>query len=311
MRASAVMFPPKTFRFAAGSCAANVQISKSPNLSRGFTLVELLVVIAIIGVLVALVLPAIQSARESARRIGCSNNLRQIGVGLLNHHAAKNQFPVGLTDRRTAANPNGRDLAWSIFLLPYIEERGIWQSFNTSLAFNAAANLPAASQVVPIYICPSTVRVGGYRAGALTGGMDGKPLATTTEWMGCTDYGGMFGWDGAPPAYPYMNGVMVWETPISIKQITAGTSHVILVAEDSGRDWTMDGAWANGLNIFDTTGPLNVVQWNEIWSDHPGGAQVVLCDGSVHFAAETISTSVLAPLCNRSVGGDSLALSGP
>jgi prepilin-type processing-associated H-X9-DG protein len=72
----------------------------------------------------------------------------------------------------------------------------------------------------------------------------------------------------------------------------------------------MDGQWANGQNIFDTTGPINNQQFNEIWSDHPGGAQVVLCDGSVHFASERISGLVLAPLCNRS-GGDAAALSGP
>ncbi len=305
------MFSPSRLCVGTDSRLANPQISKSLNLSRGFTLVELLVVIAIIGVLVALLLPAVQSARESARRIGCSNNLRQMGVGLQNYHAAKNQFPVGLTDRRTGANPAGRQLAWSVFLLPYIEERGIWQSFNTKLAYDAATNLAAAAQVVPIYICPSTVRVAAYRVGPLTGGMDGLPLATTTEWMGSIDYGGMFGWDGTSPSYPYMNGVLVWDTPISIRQISGGTAHVILVAEDSGRDWTMDGQWANGQNIFDTTGLIDVVQWNEMWSDHPGGAQVLLCDGSVHFAAATMSTSVLAPLCNRSIGGDTTALGGP
>ena len=304
------MFSPNRLCVGTDSRLANLQISKSPNLSRGFTLVELLVVIAIIGVLVALVLPAVQSARESARRIGCSNNLRQIGIGLLNHHSAKNQFPAGLTDRRTIANPNGRQLAWSVFLLPYIEERGVWQSFNTSLAYNAAANMPAAATVVPIYICPSTARLAAHRLGPLTGGMSGQPLATTTDWMACSDYGGMFGWDGASPAYPYMNGVLVWDTPISIQQISGGTSHVILVAEDSGRDWSMDGQWANGQNIFDTTGPINVAQFNEIWSDHPGGAQVVLCDGSVHFASETMSTDVLGPLCNRNTGGDTTALGG-
>ena len=277
--------------------------------ARGFTLVELLVVIAVIGVLVALLLPAVQSAREAARRASCSNNLRQIGIGLLDYHNGSNQFPAGLTDRRTGANPTGRQLAWSIFLLPYIEERGVWTLFNTSLGYDAPQNLPATSQVVPIYICPSTVHVAPYRVGALTGGMSGQPLNTATDWMGTIDYGGMFGWDGASPAYSYMNGVMVWETPTSIPQISGGTSHVILVAEDTGRDWTMDGQWANGQNIFDTTGPINVAQFNEIWSDHPGGAQVLLCDGSVHFASATISTDVLAPLCNRT-GGDPSALQG-
>ena len=229
---------------------------------------------------------------------------------MLDYHNACNQFPAGLTDRRTLVNPAGRQLAWSVFLLPYIEERAIWKSFNTSLGYDAAANLPATSQVIPIFTCPSTSRLASKRVGSLTGGMSGQPLATATDWMGTIDYGGMFGWDGMTPAYPYMNGVMVWETPTSIPQISGGTSHVILVAEDTGRDWTMDGQWANGQNIFDTTGPIDVQQWNEIWSDHLGGAQVLLCDGSVHFASAMVSTSVLAPLCNRT-GGDVSSLAGP
>ena len=272
---------------------------------RGFTLVELLVVIAILGVLVALLLPAIQSARESARRTACASNLRQIGIGLLNHHAAHGHFPAGLIDRRTPTNRNGRQLAWSVFLLPHIEEQNTWKLFQTNLAYIAPENLPATSRVIPIYCCPSTVRLAPYRVGNRTGDRAGIGLDKATDWMGTTDYGGMFGWTGA--GYSFMNGVMIWETPMSVKQIPGGTSHVIIVAEDSGRDWTMTGEWANGGNIFDQTGPINLHQYNEMWSDHPGGAQTVFCDSSVHFFDERISTTVLAPFCARD-GGDPAAL---
>ncbi len=275
--------------------------------ARGFTLIELLIVIAIIGILLAILLPAVQQAREAARRTGCANNLRQIGLGLLNYHAARKSFPAGLIERRTPQNPNGRQLAWSVFLLPYIEEPAVWQLFQTKLAYLDAKNLPATSQVIPIYVCPSTVRVAAYRVGGRTAGMSGAPLSTATDWMGVIDYGGMFGWTGV--GYTFMNGVMVWETPISIKQITGGTSHVILVAEDSGRDWTMTGEWANGMNIFDQTGAINRVQANEMWSDHPGGVELLLCDGSVHFGDDRIAIEALAPLCTRA-GGDTAALDG-
>jgi prepilin-type N-terminal cleavage/methylation domain-containing protein len=270
---------------------------------RGFTLVELLVVIAIVGLLLALLTPAVQSTREAARRVVCANNLRQIGIGMLADHNAQQHFPVGLTDRITAANPNGRQLAWSIFLLPFIEEKSAWQLFNLNLSYASAANLPSTTQIVPTYLCPSTSRFATNRVGGITG----TPIQPRANWMGCIDYGGMFGWTGA--GYTFMNGVMIWEQPIAISQITGGTSHVILVAEDSGRDYTMDGQWANGQNIFDQTGPINVVQWNEMWSDHPGGAQIVLCDASVHFVADTISTTILAPLCTRD-GGNTNALVG-
>jgi prepilin-type N-terminal cleavage/methylation domain-containing protein len=275
--------------------------------SAGFTLAELLVVIAVIGILVGLLLPAVQSARESARRAACASNLRQIGVGLLNHHAAHGHFPAGLIDRRTAANRNGRQIAWSVFLLPYLEEQTVWKLFNTNLAYIAPENLPATSRVIPLYCCPSTVRLAPYRVGNLTGDRAGVGLDKATDWMGTTDYGGMFGWTG--PGYTFMNGVMIWETPINAKQIRGGTSHVIIVAEDTGRDWTptMNGEWANGANIFDQSGPIDVRQSDEMWSDHPSGSQAVFCDSSVHFFDQRIATAVLAPLCTRD-GGDTGAI---
>ncbi len=103
-----------------------------------FTLVELLVVIAIIGILVALLLPAVQASREAARRSQCANNLRQLGIGLLAYHDAIGAFPPGLLDRRTGANPQGKQLSWNVFLLPYIEEQPVYALFDTGTATTAS-----------------------------------------------------------------------------------------------------------------------------------------------------------------------------
>ncbi len=192
-------------------------------------------------------------------------------------------------------------------MLPYLEEQNVWKGFQLSLPYLDPQNLPAAGQVVPTFICPSTVRLGPYRLESRTGGRSGN-LATAADWMGATDYGGMFGWSGV--GYPFMNGVMVWETPIGIAQIPGGTSHVIIVAEDTGRDWPWHGEWANGANVFDQTGNINARQSDEMWSDHPGGVQLLMCDGSAHFLADSIATTVLAPLCTRN-GGNPAALAPP
>ena len=96
---------------------------------RAFTLVELLVVIAILGMLVALLLPAVQAAREAARRSQCSSNLHQIGIALQSYHGGQQTFPPGCT------NKGAQQLAWSLYLLPYLEEQNVRAMFNTSLAY--------------------------------------------------------------------------------------------------------------------------------------------------------------------------------
>ena len=105
---------------------------RSQNLRRGFTLVELLVVIAIIGILVGLLLPAVQAAREAARRMSCSNNFKQIGLGLHNYHSAYKQLPMEQggtwTDGNSPANMNNRyDLSWLVGLTPFIEQQAVWE----------------------------------------------------------------------------------------------------------------------------------------------------------------------------------------
>src|SRR5690606_11026667 len=112
----------------------------------GFTLVELLVVIAIIGGLVALVLPAVQGARESARRSQCANNSLQIGLDLLAHHDAHGGLPMGCLEWRPAGNTTQRQLAWSVFLLPYLEHQSPYDALDLTQGFDAPANADAAQQ---------------------------------------------------------------------------------------------------------------------------------------------------------------------
>jgi len=265
-------------------------------LRAGMTLIELLVVVAIIGTLVALVLPAVQAARESARRAHCQNNLRQIGVALHIYHGARRQLPIGCVDKRiSSTNPAGRQLAWSAELLPQLEQPALWQRIDFQSAYDSAINSSAAIATVAIYICPSTTRTAPGREGHVVA----NPLAQADmdAYRGAAiDYGGIF---GAAQTSPSANGVFLYDRPVTLSDVTDGTSHTLAVAEDSGRGWLTNGEWINGENIYDVGGPINKQQDNEIWSDHPGGAMVLWCDGGVVLLAEATELSVVRAMCTR------------
>jgi prepilin-type N-terminal cleavage/methylation domain-containing protein/prepilin-type processing-associated H-X9-DG protein len=262
----------------------------SPRL-RAFSLVELLVVITIIGILLALLLPAVQAAREAARRASCCNNLRQIGIALQNYHAAIGSFPPGGIEHRAMINPktgkpygaSGRQLAWSAFLLPYIEQDSLYHQLDTGKAFDATENATAAATVLSVYICPSVPQGDCLKQG-----------------RGPCQYGGIYGERITSPNNP-PKGTMLYDQAISIAQIRDGTSNTIIVAEDS--DFT-DGQWINGLNVFDQAFAINQAPSyeNDIRSKHPGGANGAFCDGSVHFLTESMDLKVLAAICTRAGG---------
>ncbi len=250
---------------------------------RGMTLVELLVVLAIIGILMALLLPAVQAAREAARRASCSNNLRQIGIGLHNYHDVAGRFPPGGIEPRTPANPHGRQLAWSVFLLPQIEQMPLYDQLDTGKAFDDPVNAEAAATVLPIYICPSAPQFERLISG-----------------RGPCRYGGIYGERITGPNQP-PKGVMLYDMSFRIADISDGTSSTLIIAEDSE---FQDGQWINGRNVFDQAFAINKAPAfeNDIRSKHPNGAQGLFCDSSVHFLSETMELTVLAALCTRARG---------
>ena len=226
---------------------------------RGFTLIELLVVIAIIGVMVGLLLPAVQTARESGRRNACSNNLKQIGLAILNHHDAKQSFPAGIlitggtimtevaaagsfaTWRFTGGQP-----AWGAMILPFLEQAEVYDklvfsgtaspTFSTPTASVAMTTLISSSSAVsarplPVYSCPSDIlkQTGLFQnmgTSNYVGNFGVPPSVSATNWNGV---GGQR--YGNP--YPNASGVLYHASKIATKDITDGTSKTFLVGEVS------------------------------------------------------------------------------
>jgi prepilin-type N-terminal cleavage/methylation domain-containing protein len=202
---------------------------------RGFTIIELLVVIAIIAVLVSLLLPAVQAARESARRTQCKNNLHQLGLAAFNCEAATRNFPTAGegVDYTTPARPdNGSAPPFSTFSLqsfhtavaPYAEEQVLTVQYNNNYVYNdsrAPQNQTAAQTIIPWFLCPSNSL---YQADP-----DGYG---TTDYM-VISYTDIDPSTGARNGLTTMNGgLVVGGGPISL--ISDGLSHTILVGEDSG-----------------------------------------------------------------------------
>ena len=268
-----------------------------------FTLVELLVVIAILGVLIALLLPAVQAAREAARRTQCSSNLHQMGVASQAYHAAKNEFPAGNLGYRLsiAARKTDRDLCWTLFILPYMEQRSLYEEFDFTVRWDDPGdppsddipnNLELSRKNLSVFQCPSTQH----------------------EYDGAGDYGGVSGSDltgltwGYGPGKAISSGVLLninknstfikWVNPVRIRDITDGTSSTIMVCEDGGAADPI-GRWANGQQVFAVNTPMNLVRGNEAFSDHPTGCQVQMADGSAHFINEDIDLWLLGALCTK------------
>jgi prepilin-type N-terminal cleavage/methylation domain-containing protein/prepilin-type processing-associated H-X9-DG protein len=263
---------------------------------RAFTLIELLVVIAIIAVLIALLLPAVQAAREAARRISCVSNLKQIGIALHGYHDVHNTFPAGgwiaIPTQPKTLNMN---MGWSAAVLPWLEQRALYDGLNVNLPYNDPTNSTAAYTVLQVYLCPSEPRKTYWNQSP------GDVFASADA-----DYGGMYGPRGLssptftnnPPCGP-----MIFNQNISLAQITDGTSQTIQVGEDPE---AINAMWISGHNIFDQSAPINArpptEYGEELTSQHPGGVNTLFGDGSVHFLKNQTNPIPLAALCTRALG---------
>lgn len=276
----------------------------------GFTLVELLVAIAIIGILMGLLLPAIQAARGSARKITCANHLRQAGLGISQYLAVQDsRIPPGGEDHRGAICPEGRSFAWSMFILPYIEQNALYSDIDLFKKYDDEENLTAARTILPVYLCPEVA----YQQKAANG-------------MALTHYGGNYGARFASKNNNYpVNGPMIYTgrypnaylptgkrgllvvDPLREADVTDGMSQTLFLAEDARKEENYthgDRYWICSSNVFDIESGVNQAppDDNGFCSKHTGGAYGVMGDGSVHFMSEGMDPEVLASLCTIGFG---------
>ncbi|MGA2797662.1 MAG: DUF1559 domain-containing protein [Thermoguttaceae bacterium] len=255
----------------------------------GFSLVELLVVIAIIGLLAGLLLPAVQSSRESARRMTCLNNLHQIGLGMLTFHDVYKRFPLGGVEMKTLKipgtnkllYPNGRQLAWSAYILPYVELQSLARRIDFGKAYDSPENAAVAVEIVPLYLCPSHAR-----------------NSYLIDRFAACDYGGIYGQRILPNPDPQKRpqGIMLYSQYVRISDVKDGTTHTLIVSEDSE---SADMKWIFGLNVFDVSGPINSAQENDLWSKHPGGVNGLMADGNARFLSQDMDKNTLSAICTR------------
>jgi prepilin-type N-terminal cleavage/methylation domain-containing protein/prepilin-type processing-associated H-X9-DG protein len=303
---------------------------------RGFTLIELLVVIAIIAVLIALLLPAVQAAREAARRIQCTNNLKQLGLALHNYNDSHNQFPMGGIGRQTsngqyAGNNTGANAEYRQSfiptLLPFLELGTLYNAYNANQQSFLPVNSTVTQSVIAVYVCPS------------------DPNAPVLFNNGSQqDYKGNYGvnwgpstfWNTLQPQAPFW---LVYGATMAA--INDGTSNTLAIMEivqapntvngsldRRARVWNDDGSCYQVMTKLPPNSPLpdfgvcgnapaqNLPCINDpshddggpdqapnyylgSRSNHPGGVNALLCDGSVHYFKNSINLMPWQALSTR------------
>jgi prepilin-type N-terminal cleavage/methylation domain-containing protein/prepilin-type processing-associated H-X9-DG protein len=301
---------------------------------KAFTLIELLVVIAIIGILVSLLLPAVQKVREAANRASCQNNLKQIGLALHNYHDAFKQLPGNIRPSST----NTVRVRWVTFLLPYFEQDNLYAQYRFDKNWSDPLNLPLTGLPLKIFTCPSTPEPER---------LDYLPENPTGGIAACGDYSGIYGVDPELLTLGFVDeageGAISKTKKLRFADFKDGLSNTLHVTESAGKPnlWQVNqqigqaplvrvngGAWsrpaseipwlrgssadgtvfpgpvainaANGQQVTVYPDPFYGVDGTgEVYGFHPGGVNALFVDGSVHFIEQSINIRTFAALVTR------------
>ncbi|QDV48394.1 DUF1559 domain-containing protein [Gimesia fumaroli] len=278
-------------------------LSRSRQLRRGFTILELLVTFGVIGTLMGLILPAVGSAREVARQLQCKNQLKQIGLALHSYHDTNNCLPSGWqweASRQSA-------YSWAVTLLPYLEQRAIYDQVNRNQILSHPLNQSARSTSIVNFLCPSDIidpTFMLYEENKLT-----ETLTPLFE-LPTANYFGVFGTiepDDSIPA-PLGDGTFLEFRLVRFADLQRGLSNTIIVGERTmakvpstwlGVDSSGEDAACRLVGMAMTTPNCNICDECEFSSRHPGGANFLWGDGRVRIVSENIDSSTYQGMARR------------
>jgi len=299
-----------------------------PGTRRGFTLIELLVVIAIIGVLVGLLLPAVQQAREAARRMTCQNHLKQIGLAMQNYHAAHKVFPPGYVSRfDSAGNETGTGWGWGSFILPQLEQSALFDQINFNVGIEHTLNANARVVSLPMFLCPSAPTPERYQL-AKRSLATGAFISNICE-VAPANYVGMFG--TFEPGVGG-DGMLFRNQSLSFRDILDGSPTTLMAGERAFAlgEATWTGAVTDAVIVPDGTdgvgtGPPESASSlilghsgdgyspgerrshvNQFYSHHTGGVQFLFSDGHVSFVTNSLDYKIYQSLTTRA-GGETIS----
>jgi prepilin-type processing-associated H-X9-DG protein/prepilin-type N-terminal cleavage/methylation domain-containing protein len=294
----------------------------------GFSLLELVVVLGLLGVLLGLLLPAVQRARDAALRTGCQNNLKQIGLALHHFHDSYGRFPPQRALQRvnTSRDPDTL-LSWMSLILPYVEQDGLWSSAGQACRSDPITvdNPPHVgyTAIVPAYICPADGRL---FSPLVTPSGD---RAAFTSYIGIA---GIRGVVGSGIAQPTLRGPLGASPGVRLTDIMDGTSQTLMAGERPPPSSLQAGRWYSTIYVLESFGGPDSVIWFpphpdprdiecpwggnslgpgrlnnpcdrfHLWSLHPGGANGLFADGSVRFLGNTLAG--LIPAMSTCAGGE-------